>query len=499
MIDSIYSLIPPLLVIGMVLFSKKVLGSISVGIIAAALLLHNLNPLLALESIVRVVVNIFYVDGAWNLSNLYLMGFLFLLGIITSYISTMGGTRAFASWAKKHVKNRVAAQLIAFVLGIVIFIDDYFNALTVGEIARPLSDHYGVSREKLAYIIDSTSAPVCVISPISSWGAYIIALISSIFITFDIQASGLVGFLNIIPFNFYAIISLMMVFATIVFNINFGQMRAFEAAIPEFVEENETKLSAKPKDLLLPILFLILVTVGMIFFTGYQAVGEFNIFLMLEEANTNLSLFTGAVVSLGFTLLNYRQSGLGYKEPLVHGFKSMLPAVTILIFAWTLVDLIAGIGTGNYLAHLLSSMNFNAGFLPALLFLVSGVMALSTGTSWGTFGLMLPIGAQIAMSLQPSLILVCLAAVLAGAVFGDHCSPISDTTILSATGAKCDLISHVMSQLPYSIFCAIISIIGFIVAGFTNNLAISLIVVFSIFCISLLAIKFVLTIEERKA
>ncbi|MGL5541166.1 MAG: Na+/H+ antiporter NhaC family protein [Erysipelotrichaceae bacterium] len=499
MIDSIYSLIPPILVIVMVLWSKKVLPSISLGIVAAALLLNNLNPLAALQSMIDVVISIFYVDGALNLSNLFLMGFLFLLGIITSYIAAMGGTRAFARWAQTHIKNRVGAQLIAFVLGVVIFIDDYFNALTVGEIARPLTDHYGVSREKLSYIIDSTSAPICVISPISSWGAYIIALISTIFVTFNIPYSGLVGFMSLIPFNFYAIISLLMVLATILLNLNFGQMRQFEDQMQAIVEEQTIASKAKPMDLLFPIILLIAVTLGMIFLTGYQSAQSFNILLILENASTNLSLFVGAAVALLYTLLNFKKAKQNYAAPFKHGFMSMIPAVTILVFAWTLVDLIAGIGTGTYLANVLAGWDFNPGFLPVMLFLVSGVMALSTGTSWGTFGLMLPIGAQIAMSLHPQGLVVSLAAVLAGAVFGDHCSPISDTTILSATGAKCDLINHVTSQLPYAIFSASLSSIGFVVAGFTNSMWLSLTVVLGCMAVSIIALKTVLTIESRKS
>lgn len=497
MIDSIYSLIPPLLVIGMVLITKKVLGSISLGIFASALILTNLNIIEALKTIIDVVVSIFYVDGAFNLGNIYLMGFLLLLGIITSYIAAMGGTRAFTNWAQTHIKTRVGAQLIAYVLGIVIFIDDYFNALTVGEIARPLTDKYGVSRAKLAYIIDSTSAPVCVIAPISSWGAYIIGLIGTIFLSYNISASGLVGFINIVPFNFYAIVSLLMVLFTIVFNINLGQMRKFEKDYIAEVDTQEVPSTAKPTDLLVPIIILIVVTIGMLFYTGYLEVGTFDLFLMLEETNTNLSLFIGALSSLAYTLVNFRKAKISYKAPLVHGFTSMLPAVTILLFAWTLVDLISGIGTGTYLANILSQMNFNPGFLPVMLFVLSGVMALSTGTSWGTFGLMLPIGAQIAMNLNPALLIVSLAAVLAGAVFGDHCSPISDTTILSATGAKCSLIEHVTTQIPYAIFCAILSVIGFVVAGFTGNAWISLSVVLFIMAISIIAMKYIIKVETR--
>lgn len=489
MTGTIYSLIPPILVIVCVLISKKVIPSITIGIVSSALLIHNFNILDAISSIVTVFVHIFYVDGAVNISNIYLIGFLIILGILTSFIARMGGTHAFAKWSHQHVKNKYAAQLLAFFLGILIFIDDYFNALTVGEISRPLIDQHKVSREKLAYIIDSTSAPVCVISPISSWGAYIIAMLTTIFATYQIKDAPFIGFFKIIPFNFYAIFSLLSVAAVILLDINIGKMKYREEAHTVEEESNE---SGRPSDLLVPIGTLIIVTLFMIFFTGYLECKQFDFMEMLKMSNTYLSLLIGSVVSLGITLNRFRKTNItDYVHPLKNGVRSMMPAVSILIFAWALIELISDIGTGTYLSSLFASMNINSVYLPFILFVISGFMALATGTSWGTFGVMLPIGAQMAIHLNPELFMICLGAVLSGSVFGDHCSPISDTTILSSTGAKCHHINHVTTQMPYAISSAIVSSVGFLVAGFTGSMFISIIIASIAFIIMISILKII--------
>lgn len=475
MSGTILSLIPPLLVLVCVLLTRRVILSITVGILSSALILHDLNFGTAFSSIVDTAVGLVYSDGEWSLGNIYLISFLLILGMITAFISATGGTAAFAQWAQKRVTSREGSQFLAFVLGIVIFIDDYFNALTVGQISRPLTDRYGVSRTKLAYLIDSTSAPVCVVSPISSWGAYIIFLLGTIFATYNVtDMSALSGFMQIIPLNFYAVLSILMVVAVIKFNINIGPMKRFEHNVEEMVAEKIEVGKGKAADLLLPIGTLIVVVVGMIFLTGYLEAGEFNIFAMVENANTNLSLFVGSLAGLVVAIVRFFLQG--QRDVFTHlfaGAKSMMGAVVILLFAWTLTDLISGIGTGEYLSQLLNAWNVKAAFLPVLLFVVAAVMAFATGTSWGTFGLMLPIGAQMAMTLEPELLLVALAAVLAGAVFGDHCSPISDTTILSSTGAQCSHVDHVATQLPYAMIVAGISAIGFLVVGLTGNYLLS--------------------------
>lgn len=477
MSDTVFSLIPPILVIMAVLISKKVLLSILLGIISSSLIIHSFNIVRAIKSIVHAFVQIVYTDGGFNRGNLYLIAFLLLLGILTSFISKMGGTDAFALWARKKVKNGKHAQFVAFILGIVIFIDDYFNALTVGEIAGPLTDQYKVSREKLAYIIDSTSAPVCVISPISSWGAYIIALLGGIFLTNGITDAPFIGFLKMVPYNFYAILSLFLVVLSIVFSIDFGKMK--NETCEDIREKRHRNGSAK--DLLVPIILMIVVTIFMMWLTGYKYSKSTNIITILENADTYFSLFLGALTSIFVIVIRYEQGG--HKEivtPIKTGVKSMLPSVFILCFAWALIELISEVGTGVYLSQLFVSIQFEITFLPFVLFIISGFMALATGTSWGTFGVMLPIGAQIAMNMNPDMLFLCLGAVISGSVFGDHCSPISDTTILSSTGAKCNHIDHVTTQLPYALLSAVIASIGFIVSALTNNLLISYISIFTL-------------------
>lgn len=507
MTATIYSIIPPLLVLFCVLATKRVILSISLGIVTSALLLHNFQIIDALQSIVQAVIGILYSDGEWNMGNVYLISFLFILGAITSFISASGGTEAFGEWAMKRVKSRRAAALLTFILGIVIFIDDYFNALAVGQVSKPVTDRYGISRTKLAYFIDSTSAPICVISPISSWGAYIIALLGTIFATYNVSdMSAFSGFLQLVPLNFYAVLSIIMVVAVIYFNINIGPMRKFEEiAMKQINSYNETKKTTKsgsPKDLVYPILTLVAITFGMIFFTGLQgSEGDVSIFNIIENANVNISLFVASIIAVTVSIIRYTNGGgKEVTKQAKHGIGSMFGAVLILFFAWTLTDLISQIGTGSYLSALLQAINIQPSFLPVILFVIAGIMAFSTGTSWGTFGLMIPIGAQMAMELQPDLFLPSLAAVLAGAVFGDHCSPISDTTILSSTGAECNHIDHVTTQLPYAIIVAINAAIGFLLIGFTGNAILSFGITLAIFVVILviLKLKYGATEEEMK-
>lgn len=462
MTDTIFSLLPPILTIVCVLLTKKVIPSIFLGIFTAAILLYNFNIVAAIASIIQTFVQTFYSNGIqWG--NLQLLSFLFLLGVLTSLINKMGGTRAFAQYAKKYVTNRTGAEFLSFILGIVIFIDDYFNALTVGEIARPLCDEYKVPREKLAYIIDSTSAPVCVLSPLSSWGAYILSLLSSLLVIYQLDVAPLTAFFLCIPFSFYAIFSLVMVLVSIFFQVYIGKIPTVSSI--DFAKSNDMS-KGKPADLLLPILLLILISFIGIFVTGYINGGSLNILSILENTDTYLALFIGASVAV--LCASYRYLHAGYKEygqAWKEGIKAMMNAIFILLFAWTLIDFISAIGTGNYLSHLFTTIHLSPSFLPVTLFIISALMSLATGTSWGTFGIMIPIGMQMAMNLEPSIVYICLGAVLSGSVFGDHCSPISDTTILSSAGAKCNHIDHVTTQMPYAIFVALTSAVAFYLAA----------------------------------
>ncbi|WP_349408386.1 Na+/H+ antiporter NhaC family protein [Pseudalkalibacillus sp. SCS-8] len=497
--NTIYSLIPPLLALLMVALTRRVLLSLGTGIVVGALMLHDFNVPASGMKIFEIVRGIFVVQndaGGWEVNtwNVFILLFLLILGIMTSLIAIAGGSRAFGEWAIKKVKTRVGAQILTIVLGIIIFIDDYFNSLAVGNVSRPLTDRHKISRAKLAYYIDSTAAPVCVISPVSSWGAYIIGLIGTILVTHEVTNIGaLEAFVTMIPMNIYALAALLLVFATALFNINLFSMKTHEEravnkgqvlnpdnkAVPG--EQSDLPESDKGKvgDLIWPIVALIIGTVAAMLYTGAQATeGEVTILSMFENTDVAKSLVYGGLVGLAVIVILFLTKGLPSKHfgtGIWKGIESMLPAIYILLFAWVIVAIIDEIGTGKYLAGIVDG-NINLAYLPVLLFLISGIMAFATGTSWGTFGVMLPIAGEIAAATDITYLLPVLAAVLAGSVFGDHCSPISDTTILSSTGAGSNHIDHVMTQLPYAILAAIVSSIGFIILGFTQSITISLLI-----------------------
>ncbi|MFS0863658.1 Na+/H+ antiporter NhaC family protein [Fredinandcohnia sp. 179-A 10B2 NHS] len=524
MSGTIYSLIPPIIALLMVVLTRRVLLSLGVGILSAALLLHG-NLLSegigvwlkeAFLTLWTSIKGIFVSEGALNTWNVYIILFLFLLGIITAFISISGGSRAFGEWAQKRIKTKTGAQLLAAVLGIIIFIDDYFNALAVGQVSRPLTDRNNVSRAKLAYIIDSTSAPICVVSPISSWGAYIIAILAPILAAHGMsEMSPLSAFVQMIPMNLYVITAILMVIGVAVFNVNIGSMkvhekRALETGVvidpakPVLGElKQELPVSAKGTvgDLVWPIIALVIGTVGSFLWTGYKASeGNVSILTIFENTDVTTSLVVGGllgiIVTLGlFFVQVYVKNGVSISilpKGIVEGIKSMLPAVYILLFAWVIVDLIGQLETGTYLAGKVEDWNVNVAFLPVILFVVAGIMAFATGTSWGTFGMMLPIAGEIVAASDVTLLLPALAAVLAGAVFGDHCSPISDTTILSSTGAGSHHIDHVMTQLPYALTSAVISAIGYVVLGLTGSTVLGVLVAV------VLLIAFIFTMKNRE-
>jgi len=453
MIGSVYALIPPVLVIVMVIATKKIILSIFSGIVISALMIENFQLLPALKNIVEEAVGIFYEDGVVNTDNILLILFILGLGMVTAFIEKNGGAAGFARWAQKRVKSAGMAQMMAVILGILIFIDDYFNALTVGEVSRGLTDRYKVSREKLAYLIDSTSAPVCSICPLSSWGAYIIALFA---VLLPRTAAPLNQFIHTIPYNFYAIFALSVV------------------GLSETMVQKEGE--EKASDLVVPIVLLAGISFCMMFLTGLIASGSFDIFRILENASTYLSLLLGCVAACIYCGIRYFK--LHGKHPVMvaaEGIRAVAGATSALLFAWVLIDMISALEAGTFLSGLIVKYAVPAVFLPFLLFLLSGVMALATGFSWGVFGIMLPISVQITQSLNmpTEMIYCCLGAVLSGSVFGDHCSPISDTTILSSAGAQCRHVDHVVSQMPYAIFSGGIAALGFLVAGLTESLVLA--------------------------
>lgn len=472
----------------LVLVTRRVLLSLGTGIIVGALLIHDFNIVASLQQIWFVFRDIFYTTDGWNLGSIYLLVFLLLLGIMTVIMTASGGSKAFGEWAIKKVKTRRGAQLVPSFLGVLIFIDDYFNSLAVGQVSRPLTDRYKISRAKLAYFIDSTSAPITVITPISSWGAYIIGTLGSIFAAAEVtEFQPLEAFIKMIPLNMYAFAAMLLVFLVAIFNIDIGAMRTHEKRALETghvvdpakkimsADMNENAVvnqNGKIMHLLIPIILLVVATIAMMLYTGYQATeGSATILTMFENTNVNLSLFIGGLCAVVIGIVMYlflKGSKLSVMKVIKDGSLSMMPAIYILILAWMIGSIIEIVDTGGYLANLVDQVSFNVNYLALLLFVIAGFMALATGTSWGTFGIMLPIAAQIAIVYDVDLVLPAMAAVLAGSVFGDHCSPISDTSILSSTGAGANHMDHVITQLPYAFISALAAGIGYLIFGITG-------------------------------
>ncbi|WGY47240.1 Na+/H+ antiporter NhaC family protein [Vibrio sp. ABG19] len=492
---SPFSVLPPLVALTLAIVTRRVLVSLGVGIILGALLLADYSVGGALSYIGEKVSNVFVEDGGLNTWNMSIVGFLLLLGMMTALLSLSGGTRAFAEWAQVRVKSKRGAKLLAAFLGVFIFVDDYFNSLAVGSISRPVTDRFNVSRSKLAYILDSTAAPMCVVMPASSWGAYIMTIISGILVSHGISDySPLGAYLRLVPMNFYAIFALIMVFVVVWFQMDIGPMRKHEIAASmgkgsdadaqarDLNDELDIRESenGKVSDLIFPIVALVIATIGAMLWTGGQSLSEqgtaFNILGAFENTNVGTSLIYGGLVGLAVALFTVVKQGIAISEigaTLWVGAKSMFGAILILIFAWTIGAVIGDMKTGAYLSSLVQG-NIDSQWLPVILFVLSGIMAFATGTSWGTFGIMLPIAGDMAGATDIALMLPMLSAVLAGSVFGDHCSPISDTTILSSTGARCNHIDHVSTQLPYSLAVAGVSAIGFVVLGMTASVFLSL-------------------------
>ena len=480
--SSLLSVVPALIALLLAIATRRVLISLSLGIIVGALMLSDGNVLDAVLYLKNSVVSLLYKGGeeGFNSNNINIILFLILLGILTSLLSVSGANQAFANWAQEKVKGRRGAKLMAACLVFVTFIDDYFHSLAVGAIARPVTDKFKVSRAKLAYILDSTAAPMCVLMPISSWGAYIITLIAGLLATHSIAGYTPLGaFVTMSAMNFYAIFSILMVFFVAYFSFDIGSMARFERnamSQEEKSSEQQGSSEAGVRDLVLPILALIIGTVTMMLKTGGDALAEsgnpFTILGAFENTTVGISLVTGGVASiivLTLCLLMRRHISVGdYMKAYGSGVKMMSGAILILFFAWTINGVVSDMQTGKYLSSLVAG-NISPAFLPAILFVLASAMAFSTGTSWGTFGIMLPIGAAMAMHSDPSLIIPCLSAVMAGAVCGDHCSPVSDTTILSSTGAQCNHMDHVLSQLPYALLVAVASVVGYLVVGFTES------------------------------
>lgn len=486
--DLLISLIPALVMILLVILTKRVIISLGTGIILGSLLAFDFN----ISKSIIFIWNSFYMiitDTGWYLP---ILSFVVIIGVIASLITVAGGTRAFADWSVSKVKNHKAAQLVAWMLGIIICIDDYFNTLVIGELSKPITDKYKVSRAKLSYIIDSTSAPVVILLPLSTWGAYIIGTLSGIFEEIGYTTyTGSTAFVNFIPLQFYAIVAIIFVYIVIKFDINLGPMKHFEDSANKGndisksinlkdLKEDDISSKGTPLTLILPIVILIL----SVFTFMYLSAGSIRGML---EVDITVPLFkaglVGLVVAVILAIKNHVHLKTIWKSSVI-GVKSTISALIILILAWMIGSVIGELGTGELISKYISNSLLNINLLPFIVFIISGFIAFATGTSWGTFGILLPIGASVAITSSPEHMLPILAAVLGGAVLGDHCSPISDTTVLSSTGAKCTLHAHFTSQLPYALFAGICAAFGYLVYGFTQNLLLSyltIIVIISVF------------------
>ncbi|ADN75191.1 transporter, NhaC family [Ferrimonas balearica DSM 9799] len=486
--NTAFALLPPVVAILMAVITRRVLLSLGVGILLGALMYNGFAPMATLSDIADRAIGLVIDDGALESWNVPLIGFLFVLGMTIAVINVTGAAKAFARWARQRVKTRRDARLMTMMLGFIIFIDDYFNTLAVGSVAKPVADDHKISREELAYGVDSTAAPVCVMAPISSWGAYIVGLIGTVFAAREItEFSALNAFLQMIPMNLYALTALALLACVIVFNLQIGPMAKAAQRATETGELWDDSKGLPPGadldlpeadngsiwGLLLPILALVASSVYFMLATGAANLGDepFTVMAALENTDTTIALFYAALVSLVVALATAFYQKLTpamISKALISGAKSMLPAVYILLFAWTIAGVIRDLGTGTYLASLVQT-TMPMWCLPVLIFLLSGVTAFATGTSWGTFAIMLPIAADIAIASEMAMLLPLMAAVLAGAVFGDHCSPISDTTVLSGTGAGCHHIDHVSTQLPYAVSAALIAGLGYLAIGITHS------------------------------
>lgn len=507
-------LIPPLLTLILVIITRKVSISLGAGIVTSAFVIAGGHFGEFFQILIDSFLAIFIEDGGLNTWNAFILIFLSLLGIMTAFMNMSGGAKAFTEWALTKVKTRRGAGLVTGLLGIIIFIDDYFSALIVGQVAKPITDKFKISRAKLAYFVDTTASPVSVMVPISSWGAGIMGMTAPLLIGAGLEhISPFQSFMYMVPMNFYVIAALAIMLFVIIFKFDIGPMRKQEdLAINEGVlrdkvpdmatEEDELPVheGSSAKALTVPIIGLAVTVIASMFISGGIAAGSWTLIDMLENMMITHSLVVGGLVGLALALVYYvghtknddnfgtKQVFLGIKT----GFLAMFPAMLVLTFAWMIGGLITDLGTGDVLGGMVESSNLPVSLIPAVIFIVACIMALATGTSWGSFGILIPIAGEIIISLNATdLLLPSIAAVLAGAVFGDHCSPISDTTILSATGSGADYIVHVMTQLPYAILSAVIGLVAFIVLGTTLSVSLALLSLVACLVIVFIVVKFI--------
>ena len=509
---TLWSLFPPVIAIGLALITKEVYSSLFVGILSGGLIYAAASGT-GFEGTFKAVVQ----DGLiTNLSNAYNVGilvFLVVLGIIVVLMNKAGGSRAYGEWAAAHIKGRRGAALSTFFLGVLIFVDDYFNCLTVGSVMRPITDKHNISRSKLAYLIDSTAAPICIIAPISSWAAAVSGTVEGV--------NGISLFINTIPYNLYAFLTILMVIFISVSDTDYGPMKIHEDNAKNgdiFTTKNNTyEQDAQPVtergrviDLILPVAVLIVFcVVGMIYTGGFFSGTDFVTAFANCDAAYGLSLgsISALIVIIAYYMLRRVLKFNECMDSIAAGFKQMVPAILILTFAWTLKTMTNHLEAGAFVSGVVQSATALSVLLPVILFVVAIGLAFATGTSWGTFGILIPIvtsvfDAELANVSQtgeiPSMVIICISACLAGAVCGDHCSPISDTTIMASTGAQCDHVNHVSTQLPYALTVAAVCVVGYLLSGFVHNVFIVLGFSVALMLAVLFAIRFFVKRKEGR-
>lgn len=468
-----WALLPPVIAIALALITKEVYSSLFIGILMGGLLYSNF-------SFEGTVLHAFQDGIVASLSDSYNVGiliFLVILGAIVCLMNKAGGSAAFGRWASEHIKSRVGAQLATILLGVLIFIDDYFNCLTVGSVMRPVTDKHNVSRAKLAYLIDATAAPVCIIAPISSWAAAVTGFVEG--------EDGFSIFIRAIPYNYYAILTVVMMVTIVILNIDYGPMKLHEKnalngdlyTTPDRpyanAEEDVDESKGTVIDLVVPIVVLIIsCVIGMIYTGGFfEGAGFVEAF---SNSDASVGLMLGSFFALVITIAFYAaRKVLKFSESMAcvpDGFKAMVPAILILTFAWTLKAMTDSLGAAEYVAGIMGSASEGlVNLLPAIIFLVGCFLAFATGTSWGTFGILIPIVVNVFAGTNETMMIISISACMAGAVCGDHCSPISDTTIMASAGAQSNHVNHVTTQLPYAITVAAVSFVTYAIAGFVKN------------------------------
>ena len=493
---TILSLLPPVIAIVLALITKEVYSSLIIGIIVGGVIYAGGN----FEGVINHVISDGFVSSLADSYNMGILIFLVLLGTLVSMMNKAGGSAAFGRWASKHIKSRIGAQLATMALGVLIFIDDYFNCLTVGSVMRPVTDRNKVSRAKLSYLIDATAAPVCIIAPISSWAAAVAG-----FARGAGAENGISLFVSAIPFNFYALLTIVMMIFISLSKLDYGPMKLHEKNAIEKddlftcgnrIDDDKTEVNEKGRvcDLVIPVVILIICCViGMIYSGGFFS-GE-NFITAFSNSDASVGLAYGAgfamIIIVIYFLIRRVLSFKSIMESLPEGFKAMVPAILILTCAWTLKAMTDSLGAKIFISQLIQgTAGAFQSFLPAIIFLIAVGLSFATGTSWGTFGILIPIVLSVFSSGEP-ITIVAISACMAGAVCGDHCSPISDTTIMASAGAQCDHINHVSTQLPYALTVAGVSAVSYIIAGFVPNWLIVLPISIALMIGTLFVIKIV--------